>query len=265
MKPVAARGSIGLAVVILAISGCASAHQANPDHSTLQVPSPATTKTTPSDSTLPTTPRPTATTTPAAASPIVSATGSLLQPPSTPVTIPAEQDCHQLITIPLASIGACATATSPTGTITGTDEGVAHSQYWDVWKSDDNDADLVLTYEGNFQSTPGFVFHSADVANDGDTKLLAIEHTPGVELVKAVDIIETSGAVVAHIAVDANGGVVGPAPGGGIETWTAAAGTDTRSIIRYMNGAWRTISSSSIPTSQVPAYPDDDGFGGGLP
>lgn len=110
------------------------------------------------------------------------------------------------------------------------------------------------------------MFHSADVANDGDTKLLAIEHTPEADLVKAVDIIETSGAVVAHITVGANGGVVGPAPGGGVEAWiAAAAGTDTSSIIRYMSGAWRTISSSSVPTSQVPAYPDDDGFGGGLP
>lgn len=257
-----ARRSIGLAVVMLAIGGCGRTHWASPDQSALMLPSPATTP----DSTLPTTPGPIAPTTPAVADPMISASGSLLRPPATPTTIPAEQDCHQLITVPLASIGECATATSPSGTITGTDEGVAHSGYWDVWQREGNNADLVLTYYGNTQSTPGFVYHSADVANDGGTKLLAIEHTPGVDLVKAVDIIETSGVVVAHITVGASGGVVGPAPGGGIETWAAtAAGTDTSRIIRYMSGAWRTVSSHSVPTSQVPAYPDDDGFGGGLP
>ena len=203
-----------------------------------------------------------------AAYPIVTAAGSLLRPPAIALTIPAEQDCHQLLTIPLATIGSCATATSTTGTITGTDEGIAHSQYWDVWKRDGNNADLVLTYSGNIQATPGFVFHSADLANDANRQLLAVEHTPGTESVSAVDIIETSGAVVAHIVVGTRGGVAGPAPGGGIQTWTVA-GTSTATasamVIRYTNGAWRTIAASSVSANQVPTYPNDDGFGGGLP
>ncbi|MDQ6613649.1 MAG: hypothetical protein M3083_02525 [Actinomycetota bacterium] len=135
-----------------------------------------------------------------------------------------------------------------------------------MWKQNGNRADLVLTYTGNFQSTPGFVFHSANPANDADAKLLAVEHRVGTESVSALDIIEASGAVVAHITVGANGGVVGPAASGGIETWTATAtNTNTATIIRYTNGAWRTISASPVPASQVPTYPNDDGFGGGLP
>lgn len=211
-------------------------------------------------------PAPTTATPTVVADPTVTAAGSLLRPPTTALTIPAESDCHQLLTIPLASIGSCATATSPAGSITGTDEAVAHSQHWDVWKRDGNDADLVLTYSGNFQSTPGFVFHNVDVAHDGETKLVAIEHIPGVNLVTAVDIIETCGAVVAHIPVGADGGVVGPATGGGIETWTpAGTSSDTASIIRYTNGEWRTIPAGPVSTNQVPTYPNDDGFGGGLP
>jgi len=248
---------------LLVVAGCSSSHNAAVGPTTTRASSSSTTSTTATTTSSPTTP------TTVVAYPVVSATGSLLQPPTTPDSIPAEQNCHELITIPLASIASCATAASPTGTITGTNEGVAHSQYWDVWKRNGNEADLVLTYSGNIQATPGFVFHSADPANDGDTKLIAVEHTPqspNLELVSVVDIIETSGAVVAHLTLGGDGGVVGPAPGGGIETWTATGtGTATETIIRYTDGAWRTISASTVPAGQVPAYTDDDGFGGGLP
>jgi len=192
----------------------------------------------------------------------------LLQPPTTSLTIPAEQDCHQLLTQPaaIASIKACATATSQSGTVTGTDEGYAHTQQWNVWKRTGNDAHLVLTYTGDFEITPGFLFHTADPANDADPKLLAIEHTPGTAPVSALDIIEATGVVVAHITIGAHGGVVGPAPNGGIETWaTTTSSTADATIIRYTNGAWRIVSASSVPAGQVPAYPNDDGFGGGLP
>jgi hypothetical protein len=241
---------------LLVVAGCSGSHEAAVAHRITSTSAPSTaltTLTTPGPSTV-------------VAHPVISAVGSLLRPPTAPVTIPAEQDCHRLLTIPLASITACATAASPSGTITGTDEGVAHSQQWDVWKRRGNEADLVLTYRGNVQATPGFVFHSADVASDGDSKLLAVEHAPGVDLINAVDIIETNGVVVAHITVGTSGGVVGPEPDGGIGIWTAAGSTtDSASVIGYTSGAWRTISTSSVPAAQVPTYPDDDGFGGGLP
>ncbi|MEA2195707.1 MAG: hypothetical protein QOG42_2261, partial [Solirubrobacteraceae bacterium] len=33
----------------------------------------------------------------------------------------------------------------------------------------------------------------------------------------------------------------------------------------WANGAWKSISMNSVPASQVPTYPNHDGFGGGLP
>jgi hypothetical protein len=185
---------------------------------------PATTATTTPSTQASTTTTPATTVPPA---PALSAAGSLLRPPNPalrgtePTKIPASSDCHQLLTLPagIAGIRACATATGPAGTITGTEEDYAHTQEWDIWRRSGNQAILALTYRGNVQGGPGFVFHTADPANDGDTKLLAIEHTPGVQPVAAIDIVEATGTVVAHITLGSNG-VTGPAPGGGIETWS---------------------------------------------
>jgi len=252
------RLAVGALAVAAALAGCSSSSGVHP--SAAAITTVATLATNPSSG-------PTTTVT-VAAYPIVGATGSLLQPPATPVTIAAEQDCRRLLTQPASTAGirACVTATAPSGAVTGTDESYAHSEQWDVWRRRGSSAELALTFNGNFQSTPGFVFHSADPANDADTKLLAVEHAPATQAVSAIDIIETSGAVVAHITLGTKGGVVGPAPGGGIATWsTAGTGSATATVIRYTEGAWRTVSTSSVPTSQIPTYPNDDGFGGGLP
>ena len=48
-------------------------------------------------------------------------------------------------------------------------------------------------------------------------------------------------------------------------TYANGATTATATVIRYSAGAWRISSTGTVPASQVPAYPDDDGFGGGLP
>ena len=166
----------------------------------------------------------------------------------------------------MASISNCATATGPEGTVTGTDEGHAHSEEWDVWARHGNQAVEVLTFLGNYQSTPGYVFHGVSAAGNGQMDLFAVEHPPGHPDVIALDIIDLSGQVIAHIALTANG-TIGPAPGGGVIAWEHPDGSSTATQLRivYQAGRWREISRASIPTSAIPQYPDNDGFGGGLP
>lgn len=204
---------------------------------------------------------------PPAPAPVASA-GSLLQPPSTPEIIPAEADCHQLLTQPpsISTIRNCATATGPLGTVTATDEGYAHTQLWNVWRRVGNQAVLALQYRGNIQSTPGFVFHTADLAGDGYPKIVAVQKAPASLTVSSVDVIEESGRVVCHLPLGA-GGVVGPANPPGLAAWTKTSDPTLYSlqIVRYQQGAWRLVQHSTVPANQVPAYPDHDGFGGGLP
>jgi hypothetical protein len=207
---------------------------------------------------------PTAPTSDGEADQIVPGTGSALSAPAQATTIQAEDNCHDLLTQPaqIATIPTCVTATGVQGTVTGTVEDYAHTSEADVWQRQGSSAVLKLQYVGSGTTGLAFTFAEANIAGDDDPKLIALQSQTGSPGVDAVDIVEETGAIVAHIDLGAGGEVGLSTNPLGLETWTAptSSGVSSEQIVGYVAGAWRIVESNQVPASAVPKFAGGDGL-----
>ncbi|HEX3425084.1 MAG TPA: hypothetical protein VHT30_03065 [Acidimicrobiales bacterium] len=121
---------------------------------------------------------------------------------------------------------------------------------------------LQLQYQGGNTAGPTIQFVVSDLLGDNDPELIALQVAPDVAGVQAVDVIDESGAIVAHLMLGAGGQVSRSFDPPGLEAWSGpdAQGTATESIVGFEDAQWRIVQLKHVPGSAVPRYPNGDGF-----
>lgn len=205
--------------------------------------------------------------------PRVTASGAFLTPPTQPTikaVIATTTGCNYLVDDGYS--GYCQTLTSPPGTVayiteTAKGEGSQEKRLL-VYRRQGDTFSLALRWSGqvdlNRDRSPSL--QAVDLAQDGDTKIVAVMYEPGAgsatATIRAVDVVEATGDVVVHLGLDH--GLARQATGGGLESWSRLTGSDPlqfrHQVIRYKSGAWQAETTEDVAADAVPRSRDGSWF-----
>jgi len=246
---------MGLLALVVVAAGCAR----NGGGGSTTTSTIAVTSLVPSSTTISPT-APTSTTVPP-----VTASGAFLTPPTQPTTkavIATTTGCEYLVDE--GYNGYCQVLSAPPGTVayiteTAKGDGSREKRLL-VYRRQGDTFSLALRWSGqvdpNRDRSPSF--RPVDLAQDGDTKIVAVIYEPGAgstsATVRAVDVVEATGDVVVHLSLDH--GLARQATGGGIETWSRLTGSEPlqfrHQVVRYKGGAWQPEVTEDVAAEAVP-------------
>ncbi len=191
---------------------------------------------------------------------VVTGVGAVLTPPPKPVTRPYSIDCNLADT---GWIGRCLILQDGAGSIAALTEqsqgstGSPVAERDQVYVRQGDQWKLALTSSRQLEVALGGGSPRAVPANLGDNvNRMVFMFTAGdPNYSDALDVVDTGGRVVVHLALDK--GKARAAPAGGLEVWSQAtagsAATYRHLVIRLSGSGWKVAVADMVPASELPA------------
>ena len=187
--------------------------------------------------------------------------GTTFTAPAAATTKKYNADCGSLVDAGFSQFN-CVQSTSPGGTI---------AAFVEVDRTTKEERDLVYKKVGATwtlaqrrvadKGAPVGDVIKSDLNDDGDPKAVFTQPASNQQFSTSLDVIDTSGLVVMHLAI--NGGFAKASAGGGLEAWyPSSKGGYEHIIVRYLNGKWTVISEDPQSETQAQSAESNNGTGG---